>query len=141
MLGLNNFIIILFKIINATKITDLNMKNLNNKFAFIELHQSKIILEDETKNYTDIVNFNVNKLLTFKKDNNLNPNIDNKILESNMASTKLLNKRAHDKDEPMNLSAKFRRLENISSIQDININDTSKDKRLFEYYIHDIETH
>ncbi|EQB61935.1 hypothetical protein NAPIS_ORF00489 [Vairimorpha apis BRL 01] len=56
-----------------------------------------------------------------------------------MASSKILNKRANDKDEPINLSAKFRRLENTYSFQDININDTSKDKRFFEYNIYDIE--
>ncbi|EQB59687.1 hypothetical protein NAPIS_ORF02750 [Vairimorpha apis BRL 01] len=105
-----------------------------------ELDQLKIMLLEETKNYIEFVNFNINKSFTFKKDNNLNSSIDNKILESNIASTKLLNKRAHDKDEPINLSAKFRRLENTSSIQDINRNENFINKRYFENSIHDIET-
>ncbi|EQB62142.1 hypothetical protein NAPIS_ORF00280 [Vairimorpha apis BRL 01] len=140
MLELNNFIIILLKIICASNITDVNKKYLNIKNMNDELDQLKIMLLEETKNYIEFVNFNINKSFTFKKDNNLNPNIDNKILESNMASSKLFNKRAHDKDEPINLSAKVRRLENTSSFQDININATSRDKRFFEYNIHDIET-
>ncbi|EQB62412.1 hypothetical protein NAPIS_ORF00005 [Vairimorpha apis BRL 01] len=140
MLGLNNFIIMYLKIINASKISDVNKQYFNNKYINDELDQLKIKLLEETKNYIESVNFNINKSFTFKKDNNLNASIDNKILESNIASTKLLNKRAHDKDEPINLSAKFRRLENTSSIQDINRNENFINKRYFENSIHDIET-
>ena len=140
MLELNNFIIILLKIICASNITDVNKKYLNIKNMNDELDQLKIMLLEETKNYIEFVNFNINKSFTFKKDNNLNSSIDNKILESNIASTKLLNKRAHDKDEPINLSAKFRRLENTSSIQDINRNENFINKTYFENSIHDIQT-
>ena len=140
MLELNNFIIILLKIICASNITDVNKKYLNIKNMNDELDQLKIMLLEETKNYIEFVNFNINKLFTFNKYNNLNSSIDNKILEPNMASSKLFNKRAHDKDEPINLSAKFRRLENTSSIQDINRNENFINKTYFENSIHDIQT-
>ncbi|EQB59743.1 hypothetical protein NAPIS_ORF02693 [Vairimorpha apis BRL 01] len=139
MLGFIYFIYILFKVIYASKIKDVNNKCNNEKYKNDKFVESENILLEKRKNYQYKVNLNVVMVNPSAKNKKSRLNIDNKNLELNTFSKEHIGI-IDDYDELLYLNKKFKYIEHIPSICDIISNNLFLNKIYFDYTVLDFGT-